>query len=108
MRIPLAKAYSQNNNVPFMFYNKALIYENEKDFGVDVFAVFGTVSKVECFKCSGNGCAEPVGFNKGIYCGAKQYTISCVFVKGQKRELDFYGGFIGQKENARYHNSSKN
>ena len=39
---------------------------------------------------------------------AKQYTISCVFVKGQKRELDFYGGFIGQKENARYHNSSKN
>ena len=48
------------------------------------------------------------GFNKGIYCGAKQYTISCVFVKGQKRELDFYGGFIGQKENARYHNSSKN
>ena len=32
MRIPLAKAYSQNNNVPFMFYNKALIYENEKDF----------------------------------------------------------------------------
>ena len=47
--------------------------------------------KVECFKCSGNGCAEPVGFNKGIYCGAKQYTISCVFVKGQKRELDFYG-----------------
>lgn len=70
--------------------------------------LFGTVSKVECFKCSGNGCAEPVGFNKGIYCGAKQYTISCVFVKGQKRELDFYGGFIGQKENARYHNSSKN
>ena len=69
---------------------------------------FCIVSESKCFKCSGNGCAEPVGFNKGIYCGAKQYTISCVFVKGQKRELDFYGGFIGQKENAGYHNSSKN
>ena len=63
---------------------------------------------VLCLKSNVSNAAEPVGFNKGIYCGAKQYTISCVFVKGQKRELDFYGGFIGQKENARYHNSSKN
>lgn len=67
---------------------------------------------VLCLKSNVSNAAETDALNRWDL--TKEYTVEQnsiryhAYLSKDKRELDFYGGFIGQKENARYHNSSKN